>query len=53
MEMTLLLAEKQEKELFTVSFKTEKKEKKADTNTVFTLGVLQRLPRTPDLTTAC
>ena len=43
MEMTLLLAEKQEKELFTLSFKTEQKEylkKKAYTNTVFTRGVL-------------
>lgn len=41
-EMTLLLAEKQEKELFTLSFKTEQKEyfKKSLYQSVFTCGVL-------------
>lgn len=39
-EMILLLAEKQEKELFTVSFKTEEEIKKAYTNVIFILCAL-------------
>lgn len=38
--MILLLAEKQEKELFTVSFKTEEEIKKAYTNVIFILCAL-------------
>lgn len=44
MEMILLLAEKQEKELFTVSFKIEEEIKKAYTDVIFILCALWRLP---------
>lgn len=40
MEMILLLAEKQEKELFTVSFKIEEEIKKAYTDVIFILCAL-------------
>ena len=40
MEMILLLAEKQEKELSTVSFKIEEKKKKASTDVIFILCAL-------------
>ena len=38
--MILLLAEKQEKELSTVSFKIEEKKKKASTDVIFILCAL-------------
>ena len=54
MEMTLLLAEKQENELFTLSFKTEQKEylKKKPIPICIHLWCSLKIALYPDLTTA-